>query len=45
MPIYGKLGFQAEGPERTENGIIYLPMVFRFEAGANKTIRPEERGH
>jgi predicted GNAT family N-acyltransferase len=32
VPIYSKLGFEAEGPERTENGITYLPMVFRFEA-------------
>ena len=31
VPIYRKLGFQAEGPERTENGITYVPMVASFE--------------
>jgi predicted GNAT family N-acyltransferase len=31
VPIYRKLGFEAEGPERTENGITYVPMVIRFE--------------
>lgn len=30
-PIYERLGFETEGPERTENGITYLPMVFRFD--------------
>ena len=30
VPIYSKLGFEAEGPERTENGITYVPMVIRF---------------
>ncbi|MEW6211822.1 MAG: GNAT family N-acetyltransferase, partial [Acidobacteriota bacterium] len=33
VPIYRRLGFEAEGPERTENGITYLPMLFRFQAG------------
>ena len=33
VPIYRALGFEAEGPERTEHGITYLPMVFRFKAG------------
>jgi predicted GNAT family N-acyltransferase len=32
VPIYRKLGFEAQGPERTENGITYLPMVFKFPA-------------
>jgi ribosomal protein S18 acetylase RimI-like enzyme len=32
VPIYRKLGFEAEGPERTENDITYLPMAFRFKA-------------
>ncbi len=31
VPIYRKLGFQSEGPERTENGITYVPMVARYE--------------
>jgi GNAT superfamily N-acetyltransferase len=30
VPVYRRLGFEAEGPERTENGITYLPMAFRF---------------
>jgi GNAT superfamily N-acetyltransferase len=30
VPIYERLGFESEGPERTENGITYLPMVYRF---------------
>jgi predicted GNAT family N-acyltransferase len=30
VPIYDRLGFKSEGPERTENGITYLPMVYRF---------------
>ncbi|MDX1584983.1 MAG: GNAT family N-acetyltransferase, partial [Thermoanaerobaculia bacterium] len=30
-PIYRKLGFEETGPERTENGITYLPMMLRFE--------------
>jgi predicted GNAT family N-acyltransferase len=32
VPIYRKLGFEAEGHERTESGITYRPMVFRFKA-------------
>jgi predicted GNAT family N-acyltransferase len=32
VPIYSKLGFKAEGPEQTENGITFVPMVFRYEA-------------
>jgi GNAT superfamily N-acetyltransferase len=32
VPIYRKLGFEAEAPKRTENGITYVPMVLRFEA-------------
>ena len=31
VPIYRNIGFEAEGPKRTENGITYVPMVFRFE--------------
>jgi GNAT superfamily N-acetyltransferase len=31
VPIYRRLGFEAEGPERTENGITYVPMVIRFD--------------
>jgi GNAT superfamily N-acetyltransferase len=31
VPIYRKLGFEAEGPKQTENGITYVPMVIRFE--------------
>ena len=31
--IYRKLGFEAEGPERTENGIRYVPMMLRYECG------------
>lgn len=27
VPVYRKLGFLAEHPERTENGITYVPMV------------------
>ncbi len=34
VSAYGKLGFEADGPEQTENGITYLPMVFRFKAGS-----------
>ena len=33
VPIYQKLGFDAEGPDRTENGITYVPMVASFERG------------
>jgi GNAT superfamily N-acetyltransferase len=33
VPIYRKLGFEAEGPERTENGITYVPMVACYESG------------
>jgi GNAT superfamily N-acetyltransferase len=31
LPIYRRLGFEAEGSERTENGITYVPMVFKFK--------------
>lgn len=31
VPIYRKLGFEAKGPERTKNGITFVPMVLRFE--------------
>ncbi len=33
VPLYRKLGFEATGPKRTENGITYLPMVIRLESG------------
>jgi predicted GNAT family N-acyltransferase len=33
VPVYRKLGFEAEGPQRTENGITYVPMVIRFDTG------------
>jgi GNAT superfamily N-acetyltransferase len=31
VPIYTRLGFESEGPEKTENGITYLPMVARHD--------------
>ena len=34
VPIYRKLGFEPEGPERTENGISYVPVMARYERGA-----------
>ena len=33
VPVYRKMGFQAVGEERTENGITYLPMVLRTRTG------------
>lgn len=33
VPVYRRLGFEPIGPERTENGITFLPMAYRFEAG------------
>jgi GNAT superfamily N-acetyltransferase len=33
VPIYQRLGFAAEGPEQTEHGITYVPMLFHYEAG------------
>jgi predicted GNAT family N-acyltransferase len=33
VPIYRKLGFEPEGPERMENGIRYVPMMARYERG------------
>lgn len=33
VPIYGKLGFEHAGPECTEDGITFAPMVFKFEPG------------
>jgi GNAT superfamily N-acetyltransferase len=34
VPIYRRLGFEAEGPRRTDNGITYVPMVIRFDTPA-----------
>jgi GNAT superfamily N-acetyltransferase len=31
VPIYRRLGFEPEGPERTENGIVFLPMAHAFD--------------
>jgi GNAT superfamily N-acetyltransferase len=31
IPIYRRLGFEAQGHEHRENGIAYLPMCFRWE--------------
>jgi hypothetical protein len=31
VPFYRRLGFEAEGPEGTENGITYVPMVASVE--------------
>ena len=36
VPIYHKLGFAPQGPERTEHGITYVPMAFEFESGAQR---------
>jgi GNAT superfamily N-acetyltransferase len=32
VPVYAKLGFDADGPERTENGITYVPMSLPLKA-------------
>lgn len=42
VPIYEKLGFGVEGPERTENGITYVPMVADYSPGGYSIIIPEE---
>jgi hypothetical protein len=31
VPFYRRLDFEAEGPERTQNGITYVPMVACIE--------------
>ena len=31
VETYQKLGFQAEGPEQTENGICFVPMAFAVQ--------------
>ena len=33
VPVYRRLGFEPAGPERTENGVTFHPMVYRFGAG------------
>ena len=30
VPVYQRLGFTADGPERQEDGIRYTPMTYRF---------------
>ena len=30
VPVYEKLGFHQTGPERTVNGIVFIPMVLRL---------------
>ena len=30
VPIYEKLGFRQTGPERSVNGIVFIPMAHRF---------------
>ncbi len=30
VPVYEKLGFHRTGPERTVNGIAFIPMVLRL---------------
>ena len=30
VPIYEKLGFRQTGPERSVNGIVFIPMAYRF---------------
>ena len=32
VPVYEKLGFHQTGPERTVNGIAFIPMVLRLTA-------------
>jgi predicted GNAT family N-acyltransferase len=34
VPIYRRLGFDEAGPRRTENGITFVPMTFRFDSDA-----------
>jgi predicted GNAT family N-acyltransferase len=33
LPIYRQLGFETLGPERTENGITYVPMALHLREG------------
>ena len=33
VPAYEKLGFRQTGPQRTVNGIVFVPMAMRLEAG------------
>ncbi len=34
VPIYEKLGFRQTGPERSVNGIVFIPMAHRFSQSA-----------
>jgi GNAT superfamily N-acetyltransferase len=34
VPIYRRLGFREAGPRRTENGLTFVPMTFRFDSSA-----------
>jgi predicted GNAT family N-acyltransferase len=31
VEVYGRMGFRAEGPERVENGIRFVPMVLELD--------------
>lgn len=33
VPVYERLGFRQTGPERTVNGIVFIPMAHRIDAG------------
>ena len=33
VPAYERLGFRQTGPERTVNGIVFIPMAHRIETG------------
>jgi len=35
VPAYERLGFRQTGPERTVNGIVFIPMAHRLEADAS----------
>lgn len=36
VPAYERLGFRQTGPERTVNGIVFIPMAHRLDAGEDQ---------
>lgn len=40
VPAYERLGFRQTGPERTVNGIVFIPMAHRLDAGEGRESAP-----
>ncbi len=41
VPAYERMGFRQTGPERTVNGIVFIPLAMRLDRAGNPAGQPE----